>query len=154
MATTVPSTPSNDRARESYETMTSGRRKPDAQPLAEIPDRGKTTVSDEVITTIAQIAAKQVDGVYRLGTTGLRGMFGRIGSHPGVDSEVGMKQAAITFDVVIEFGYPLDQVAAEIRRRVISAIEHMAHREVVAVDVNFVDVYVPKAENRQGRALE
>jgi len=153
MATTTTPTPTNDRS-PLKDLPSPTRAKTNSEPLAEIPDRGKTTVSDEVITTIAQIAAQQVDGVYRLGTTGLRGMFGRIGSHPGVDSEVGMKQAAITFDVVVEFGYPLEQVAAEIRRRVVTSIEFMAHREVVAVDVNFVDVHVQKADNRQGRALE
>jgi len=152
MATTTTPT-NNDRSRD-QDAMAGSRKKPEPQVLAEIPDRGKTLVSDEVITTIAQIAAQQVEGVHRLGTTGLRGMFGRIGSHPGVDSEVGMKQAAITFDVVVEFGYRLDQVAREIRQRVISSIEHMAHREVVAVDVNFVDVFVPKTENRPGRMLE
>jgi len=124
------------------------------EPLAAVPDRGRTVVSDDVITTIAEIAAQQVEGVHRLGTTGLRGMLGRIGSHPGVGSEVGMKQAAITFEIVADFGYRLDQIAHEVRRRVIGAVETMAHREVIAVDITFVDVYVAKPEQRTGRQLD
>lgn len=122
---------------------------------AETGSRGKTYVADEVVTTIASIAAEQVDGVHRLGDTGIKGMIGRIGRNSGVGSEVGMKQAAISLDVVIEYGYRLGEVATELRQRVIEAVEHMADREVVAVDINIVDVYVPEQPiQRASRILE
>lgn len=117
--------------------------------------RGKTYVADEVVTTIASIAAEQVEGVYRLGVTGLKGVIGRIGRNSGVGSEVGMRQAAISLDVVIEYGFRIGEVASELRERVIEAVEHMADREVVAVDINIVDVYVPdQAPQRTSRVLE
>lgn len=117
-------------------------------------DRGKTYVSDEVVATIASIAAEQVEGVHRLGETGLRGMIGRMGRHSGVNSEVGMKQAAIDLDIVIEYGYQIATVASDLRERVIEAVQYMADREVVAVDIHVVDIYVPGQPQPRGRNLE
>lgn len=117
--------------------------------LAEPGARGKTHVADDVVATIASIAAEQVDGVHRLGDTGLKGVIGRIGRNSGVGSEVGMKQAAISLDVVIEYGYRLGEVASELRERVIEAVEHMADREVVAVDIHIVDVHVPETQQQK-----
>ena len=116
---------------------------------------GKTYVADEVVATIASIAAEQVAGVHRLGDTGFKGIFGRMGRNTGVGSEVGMKQAAISLDVVIEYGYRLNEVAAELRERVIEAVQYMADREVIAVDINIVDVHVPgEVQPRSSRVLE
>jgi uncharacterized alkaline shock family protein YloU len=112
----------------------------------DVSDLGTTIVDDTVVTTIASLAAQEVDGVHRLGSTGLRGMVSRVGRHAGVDSQVGQKQAAITLDVIVEFGHRLTDVGHALRERVIQAVEYMADREVVAVDIHFVDVHVPGAE--------
>ncbi len=119
----------------------------------EVTDLGKTTISDDVVTTIAHLAAAHVPGVYRLGGTGIRGAFSRLSRTNGVESEVGQRQTAITLDVVIEFGYQLADIAHALRERVIEAVEHMADRQVVAVDINIVDIHVAKRDTTS-RALE
>ncbi len=118
------------------------------------PERGKTFIADEVVATIASIAADQVEGVHKLGETGFRGIIGRMGRNTGVDSEVGMKQAAINLDIVIEYGYQISVVASELRERVIEAVQYMADREVVAVDIHVVDIHVPGQPQQRGRNLE
>ena len=115
---------------------------------------GKTHIADDVVTTNARVAAEQVPGVYKLGDTGLRGMLNRVSKNQGVDSEVGKRQAAITLDVVVEYGERLSDVAQRLRDEVIEAVQYMADREVVAVDINVVDVHFPEREQPRTRALE
>ena len=115
--------------------------------------RGKTYISDEVVSVIARIAAEQVEGIHQLGESSLRGRLG-IGRHHGIASEVGLKEAAVDIEVVVEYGYPIKSVAEELRRHVIDNVEFMTGRRVIEVNVNVVDVYVPKVEKKTKRQLE
>ncbi len=109
--------------------------------------RGKTTIADDVVSVIARIAAEQVEGIHQLGESSFRGMLG-IGRHRGIESEVGFKEAAIDIEVVVEYGYPIKDVADQIRSTVIKSVEYMTGRNVVEVNVNVVDVYVPKVDTK------
>ena len=118
--------------------------------------RGKTFIADEVVSVIARIAAEQVEGVHQLGDSNLRGVFSRLGRHGGIESEVGFKEAAIDVDVVVEYGFPITKVASVLRKQIIDTVEYMTGRNVVEVNINVVDVHVPKSETqqKQKRALE
>ena len=109
-------------------------------------DRGKTVIADEVISVIARIAAEQVQGVHQIGDSSLRGVFARLGRHAGVASEVGLKEAAVDISIIVEYGVPIADIAAEIRRQVIENVEYMTGRRVIEVNINVVDVYIPKSE--------
>lgn len=113
--------------------------------------RGKTFISDEVISVIARLAAEQVEGIHKLGDSNMRAMLSRLGRHHGVASEVGLKEAAIDIDVVIEFGYPIRDVAEQLREAIIVSVEQMTGRRVVEVNVNVFDVHVPKVEQKRTR---
>ena len=123
---------------------------------AKEPPRGKTFIADEVVSVIARIAAEQVEGVHQLGDSNLRGVFSRLGRHGGIESEVGFKEAAIDVDVVVEYGFPITKVASVLRKQIIDTVEYMTGRNVVEVNINVVDVHVPKSETqqKQKRALE
>ena len=56
--------------------------------------RGRTYIEDDVISVIARIAAEQIPGVYQLGESSLRSIMSRFGRHRGIDSEVGLEEAA------------------------------------------------------------
>lgn len=116
--------------------------------------RGQTFVEDEVVSIIARIAAEQVEGVHRLGESSLRTLFSRFGRSHGVDAEVGMKEAAIDVEVVVEFGYPIRDVANGIRARVIQVVEEMVGRSVLEVNVYVIDIHTPAVESRRRRTLE
>lgn len=117
-------------------------------------ERGKTYIADEVVSVIARLAAEQVEGIHSLGEPSLRNLMSRLGRHHGVEAEVGMKEAAVDIEVIVEFGYPIKDVAQTLRRHVIETIEQMTGRRVVEVDVHVVDVHVPKPERRTRRNLE
>ena len=115
---------------------------------------GKTFIADEVVSIIARITAEQVEGVHQLGDSSLRGVFSRMGRHGGIESEVGFKEAAVDVDVVMEFGVPIHEVADALRAQIIENVEYMTGRKVVEVNVNVVDVHIPKVETKQTRRLE
>jgi uncharacterized alkaline shock family protein YloU len=109
--------------------------------------RGKTTIADDVVSIIARIAAEQVEGIHQLGESSFRGMLG-LGRHRGIESEVGFKEAAVDIEVIVEYGYPIKEVASQIRAAVIEGVEYMTGRKVVEVNVNVVDVYIPKIDSK------
>ncbi|WP_055590047.1 Asp23/Gls24 family envelope stress response protein [Peterkaempfera griseoplana] len=117
-----------------------------------VTERGRTTVADAVVQKIAGIAAREVSGVYDLGTGGPRAIGAvreRIpGSRgpsvtQGVAVEVGETQAAVDVDIVCEYGVSIADLAAGIRRNITQAIEGMTGLEVVEVNIAVDDIHLP-----------
>ena len=116
--------------------------------------RGRTYIDDEVVAIIARLAAENVEGVHQLGESSLRAMFSGSRRHQGVDAEVGMKEAAVDVEIIVEFGYPIRAVSQKLRQEIIESVERMAGRSVVEVNVYVIDVHVSKPERRRRRELE
>ena len=102
---------------------------------------GSLTLSEEVVATIAGLAAKDVDGIFSVGKT----PFMNFGDNPkrGVGVEVGKTQAAFDLDVVVEYGHDIREVARALRVKTAAEVSKMAGREVVEVDVRVVDIKLP-----------
>ncbi|MFJ3914275.1 Asp23/Gls24 family envelope stress response protein [Streptomyces vinaceus] len=117
--------------------------------------RGRTTIADGVVEKIAGMAAREVAGIHSLGS-GMSRTLGAVtdkvpGGRPsvsrGVKVEVGERQAAVDLDVVVEYGVPIVDLAAEVRTSVITAVERMTGLEVVEVNVAVDDVHLPDEED-------
>ena len=112
--------------------------------------QGKTTIADTVVSKIAGLSAREVNGVYDLGGGASRivGQLreripGATTNHAqGVSVEVGEKQAAVDIDIVAEYGVAIADLAGGIRRNVIAAIEKMTGLEVTEVNITVNDVHV------------
>ncbi len=126
--------------------QTTGTRAPAPKAKASGESRGKTYIADEVVSVIARIAAEEVEGVHQLGDSSLRGVISRLGRTSGIGAEVGFKEAAIDVDVVVEFGFQITKVTDDLRNSIIDSVEYMTGRKVVEVNINVVDVYVPRVE--------
>ncbi|MFD7939349.1 Asp23/Gls24 family envelope stress response protein [Streptomyces sp. NPDC059755] len=123
---------------------------------------GRTTIADVVVEKIAGIAARDVRGVYALGSGFARSMGSMRERMPGAGSgsgrsatrgisvEVGELQAAIDLELVVDYGVSITDVAAAVRENVISAVERMAGREVVEVNITVSDVKLPDDEEDEG----
>jgi uncharacterized alkaline shock family protein YloU len=119
--------------------------------------RGRTTVADVVVEKIAGMAARDVLGVHALGSGFARSMGSMRERMPGAGSgrsvtrgvsvEVGELQAAIDLEIVVDYGVSITDVAGEVRENVISAVERMAGREVVEVNIMVSDVKLPDDED-------
>lgn len=116
---------------------------------------GRTTIADTVVSKIAGLAAREVNGVYDLGGNTTRAVGALRERIPGattnyaqgVSVEVGEKQAAVDVDIVAEYGVSIADLAAGIRRNVIAALERMTGLEVVEVNITVHDVHVPADED-------
>ncbi len=113
--------------------------------IEEIPRGGKEiagslVMTEDVVATIANFAAKRVKGIYSLGKSGF--LHRSIGPHHtrGVDAEVGNKQAALDLEVVIEYGCNIQETAAELRELIAAEVLKMAGREVVEVNIKVVGI--------------
>jgi uncharacterized alkaline shock family protein YloU len=121
------------------------------KPSALASPHGTTTIADTVVQKIAGLATREVSGVHQLGGTATRafgalreripGATASIGQ--GVSVEVGERQAAIDLEIMVEYGVPIAELARAVRRNVITAIEGMTGLEVVEVNINVNDVYIP-----------
>ena len=106
---------------------------------------GRIEMSEEVVATIAGLAARGIPGIHSLGRSRLIGF----GDKPtrGVAAEVGQKEAALDIEVIIEHGCDIRQVADELRSAVAQAVDQMAGRKVVEVNLDVVDVHLPGKED-------
>ncbi|MBS4102600.1 Asp23/Gls24 family envelope stress response protein [Tsukamurella paurometabola] len=121
--------------------------------------RGSTSIADVVVSKIAGIAAREVDGVYDLGGQAAR-VVGRIRETlpgapdltQGVTVEVGERQAAVDVAIVAEYGVAIHDLAAGIRSNVIDAVESMTGLEVTEVNVTVHDVHFADDDDVTGES--
>lgn len=120
------------------------------QESALVSTEGRTTIADTVVSKIAGIATREVAGVHSLGGGTARAVGaireripgGRVNHSQGVRVEVGERQAAVDVDLVAEYGVAIADLAAGIRRNVITAVEQMTGLEVTEVNITVHDVHL------------
>ena len=118
--------------------------------------QGKTSIADSVVAKIAGMAAREVDGVYKMGAGAARAMGTLRERFPGssgpsvtsgVAVEVGETQAAIDLDVVVEYGVSIGDLSQGIRRNVIGSVERMTGLQVTEVNISVDDVHLPNEQD-------
>lgn len=121
-----------------------------------VTEYGATTVEETVVQKLSGIAAREVPGVYAMGNIARRtfdAISERIpGSRTqvsgGVSVEKGDRQTAIDLTVIVEYGASIVEVAENIRRNVIRAVEHGTGLEVVEVNISVADVHLPEEDDQ------
>jgi uncharacterized alkaline shock family protein YloU len=105
---------------------------------------GKLEIMDDVIATVAGMAAREVPGIHAMG----RSRFFTFGDSPkrGVAVEVGQQEAAVDLEVIIEHGCDIRAVAGALRDKVATSIDQMTSKKVVEVNLIVTGVHVPEDE--------
>jgi uncharacterized alkaline shock family protein YloU len=122
-------------------------------PLAS--EHGSTSIADVVVSKIAGVATREVPGVHSLGAGAARALGAireripgqKVSVAQGVSVEVGVRQAAVDLVVVVEYGFPIAQVAEAVRDNVIGSLEHLTGLEVTEVNITVADVHLPDDED-------
>jgi uncharacterized alkaline shock family protein YloU len=149
-AMTVPATTEESKAREAAHAA------PEPRQLDALhTEYGDTTIADQVVEKIAGIAAREVPGVYAMGSAlgrAYSSVTQRIPGQPqsvtgGVSIEKGERQTAIDLSIVVEYGVSIVQVADNIRDAVIKSVEYGTGLDVVSVDVTVTDVHLPDEDD-------
>lgn len=102
-------------------------------------EQGCVRIADDVIASIAALAARDVDGVYSLSSgigTDIAEFFGKKAISKGVKTHLSETSVEIDIFITVKYGYPVCDVAKEIQTKVAAAIEDMAGMPVTAVNVN------------------
>ncbi|KZF10423.1 MAG: Asp23/Gls24 family envelope stress response protein [Rhodococcus sp. (in: high G+C Gram-positive bacteria)] len=116
---------------------------------------GRTTIADTVVSKIAGIATREVEGVHDVGGGTSRAIGAlreripgaRVNQSQGVSVEVGERQAAVDIDIVAEYGVSIADLASGIRRNVITAVERMTGLEVTEVNIVVHDVFLDEGDD-------
>jgi uncharacterized alkaline shock family protein YloU len=124
-------------------------------------ERGSTSISDNVVSKIAGLAAQEVDGI-RMGSGAsqtasnlLGSITGGSGSQTqGVSVEVGQEEAALDLTLTAEYGKSVPQLAEAVRRNVINRVENLVGLRVTEVNITVSNVFFPQQEAEQQRQQE
>lgn len=115
-----------------------------------VTSQGRTSIADTVVAKIAGISTREVSGVHALGGGAARAVGAlreripgsRTNHSQGVMVEVGERQAAVDIDLVAEYGVAIADLAAGVRRNVITTVESMTGLEVTEVNITVHDVFL------------
>jgi uncharacterized alkaline shock family protein YloU len=111
----------------------------------------KIRISEEVIATIAGIAASGTENVASMGggfVDGIAGMLGRKAPSKGIKVEMKDNQVVIDLAVVMQYGCKIHEVAREMQSRVRAAVEDMTGLEVLNINVSVLGVNISKDGNK------
>ncbi len=138
--------------------MSEVQRRQDQSPL--VTERGTTSIKDSVVSQIAGMAAREVEGVY-MGGSASRTAGNLLGSITGSDSQtrgvsvsVGRVEAAIDLTMGIDYGRNFLETVEEVRRRITERVESMTGLRVVECNATISDVIFPDGEDVRRGELE
>ncbi|MCD8483220.1 MAG: Asp23/Gls24 family envelope stress response protein [Verrucomicrobia bacterium] len=109
---------------------------------------GSIHINHDVVASIVNLAAREVNGVVAVGSGGLKeDLAGLIGKKSGVTiSEDESNGYAISIKLVLTFGVQLAKVAEEVQYAVKEKVEYMTNQGVARVDVTVEGVRYPEPE--------
>src|SRR5919107_1689449 len=118
-------------------------------------ERGATIISDTVVSSIAGMAAQEVEGVH-MGGGASRTASGVLGSLTGSESktsgisvEVGRTETAIDLKMGIEYNKNILQTVEEVRRRITERVESMTGLQIKELNATITDITFPEREARR-----
>ena len=123
-------------------------------------ERGRTTISDSVVSQIAGMAAQEVDGVH-MGGSASRAAGGIIGSITGsegqtrgVSVEIGTTEVAVDLTMGVEYGRNILEVVEEVRRRISERVQSLTGLRVTELNATVSDIVFPEDGGQRRRALD
>ena len=125
----------------------------DDSPL--LSERGATKISNTVVSSIAGMAAREVEGVHMGGGVS-RTASGVLGSITGSESktsgisvEVGRTEVAIDLKMGVEYDKNILQTVEEVRRRITDRVQSMTGLRITELNATITDITFPEKEQRR-----
>ena len=115
------------------------------------PEGGKIIFATDVIATIANLAAVDVDGIDSMSANVVEGLTGMLGGKKnytkGVKIDVAEDIVTADLSVSVKYGYKIHEVCMSLQQAVKNAIETMTGLTVGAVNVSVQSVAFDKPES-------
>lgn len=118
----------------------------------ELVQEGLIRISDDVVATIAGLAALETPGVTAMSGGISEGLAKRLSgrnAQKGVTVEVGQLEAAIDLRIVVQYGMPIQEVGRKLQENVREAVENMTGLRVVEVNVKVEGVSFKDEESEE-----
>ena len=124
--------------------------RPETAGVSLVTEQGNTRIAAGVVAKIAGLAARDIPGVFSMGS----GMARRVGqlrnlipgsgeaASQGVSVEVGEREAAIDLNIVTWYGQSIVDTSEAVRRNVVGQVEGMTGLHVVEVNIQVDDIHV------------
>ncbi|MEN6461233.1 MAG: Asp23/Gls24 family envelope stress response protein [Syntrophomonas sp.] len=122
-----------------------------------IGELGAIRIADEVVSTVAGLAAIEVDGVSSLSGgwgTDFVEKLGKKNFGKGIKVEAHEDEIDINIYIIVDFGFPIPQVAEKVQKEVKLAVETMTGLNVTIVNVHVVGVAMKKNSTDNDLAAE
>ena len=118
---------------------------------------GTITFANEVVATIAGLAACDIPGVAGMSggfAGGIAELLGRKNLTKGVKVTVNDNAVTVDFNLIVEYGVRIPEVCANIQNNVTKALETMTGLSVSAININilgvkFKEIDVPEKEETE-----
>ncbi len=115
--------------------------------------KSKLNISEDVVSTIAGVAAMECFGVVGMSTRnlkeGITELLRKDNVHKGIDISILENKVIVTLFIVVAYGVKISEVAQNIQEKVKFSIENMTGMEVESVNVNVTGVR-PDSEEQGG----
>ncbi len=108
---------------------------------------GEVQIADEVVATIAGLAATEVEGVAAMSgniTNELVSKLGMKNLSKGVKIEVNSDSVAVDLSLTLEYGYSIPNTSKLVQEKVKSAIENMTGLTVSEVNIRISGVNIER----------
>ncbi|GLX68374.1 Asp23/Gls24 family envelope stress response protein [Paenibacillus glycanilyticus] len=113
---------------------------------------GIIRISDDVVATIAGLAALETPGIAGMSGGISEGLAKRLSGknvQKGVSVEVGQLEAAIDLRVIVHYGIPIQEVCRQLQLNVRESVENMTGLNVVEVNVKVEGVAFKEEETSE-----
>lgn len=106
---------------------------------------GTVQIADDVVATIAGLAATEIDGVYAMCGNITNEIVGKLGVKnlsKGVKVVVDEGEVSAELALTVDYGYDVVEVAKQVQNKVKAAIENMTGLTVSGVNVKIAGVNI------------
>jgi uncharacterized alkaline shock family protein YloU len=111
---------------------------------------GETIIGDEVVASIAGMAAQEVEGVGSLGRSTVRralsGAFSDAAerARTGVAVEVGKRECIVDLQLNVNYGYSIPNIINEVRKKVAARMLEFTGLIAKEINIRVVGIDVPQ----------
>ncbi len=120
-----------------------------------VDNSGTVKIANDVVATIASLAAVEVSGVAGMSggvVGGIVELLGKKNMTKGVKVEVGTEKADLDIYIVVEFGVAIQKVAQDVQKSVKTAVETMTGLKADVINIHVQGVTFPQGHPASGKA--
>ncbi|WFR59638.1 Asp23/Gls24 family envelope stress response protein [Anaerocolumna sp. AGMB13025] len=110
---------------------------------------GEVQIADEVVATIAGLAATEVEGVAAMSSNITNELVSKLGMKnlsKGVKIAVSSDSVSVDLSLTMEYGYSIPDTSRQVQEKVKSAIENMTGLTVSEVNIRISGVNIERSK--------